>query len=227
MTKRCGQGKKILPRLEPEPDNVQLEEPIAHSVGDVQLEEPSAEHLEIEEPSAEPLEIEEATAEPLDSVEVNQVEDMVTDPLDTNGVDTELLLQSENDEEESDEEDEAFDSFGQRIRASQTVPIIPTVSETQSRPSQTVPASSQTVPASSQLSTPPAPPQSTPPQSPLPPNQATSPVTSVSSPSPNTSTAETGSRHSASIGKGGKRLMYSGTRLVKKKLSPKETANLK
>ena len=73
-------------------------------MGDVQLEEPSAEYLEIEEPSAEALEIEEATAEPLDSVEVNQVEDMVTDPLDTNGVDTELLLQSENDEEESDEE---------------------------------------------------------------------------------------------------------------------------
>ena len=52
--------------------------------------------------------------------------------------------------DESDEEDEAFDSFGQRIRASQTVPFIPTVSGTlQSRPSQTVPASSPVTSVSS------------------------------------------------------------------------------
>ena len=166
----------------------------------------------------------------------------------------EHLLAEDEDEEDEDEEDEVFDNNGQRIRPShaQTVPL-PFPPSFQGRPSQTqtsplptsspsanssasssanssVPSSPAQVQASTLATTTPTNSSQTPsPESdrraPTPPLPSPAPTTSLPSTAP--STAASGSRHSSSIGKGGRRLVCQGNRLVKKKLTPEETANLK
>ena len=123
--------------------------------------------------------------------------------------------------DEDDEEEEYFDTFGQRIRPSRadTAPQPVSSEILTSEPSSHSRAETAPLPVSSASPSP---------------IIHLRPSSSSSSPSPiihlrpsSSSSSSSGSSHSRSRGKGGRKLVVSGNKFQKKKLTPEETAELK